>query len=91
MEIIGLYCKLLIEMINKGISVKNRQMKSVIQVVYSNLHKGYPEMKRLFKEMVNNAPQFMFCSMQGEILSEHSRNYLIEFITENSELFFKYA
>ncbi len=90
-EIVALYCRLLLEMINKGITVKHKTMKTAVQTVYNNLGKGNPEIKNLFKEMVNNSPSHMFSTMLGEIYSETSRDVLVEFIAENTELFIKYA
>lgn len=50
-------------MINKGITVKHKAMKTMVQAVYANLTKGIPELRALFKEMVLNAPAHMFTTM----------------------------
>jgi hypothetical protein len=39
-EIVYLYCHLLVEMLQKGINLKQKHMKSVIHSVFSNLSRG---------------------------------------------------
>jgi hypothetical protein len=49
LDIISLYCRLVIEMINKGVTVKNKYMKTIVPVVVYNMTKGSQELKNLFK------------------------------------------
>lgn len=61
------------EMMNKGVTAKNKHMKQVAQTIGNNLSKGCIELKKLYREMVANAPHLMFAMMQGDVCNELNR------------------
>jgi hypothetical protein len=86
-EIVSLYCQLLSEMLRKGVPVKQRNMRSVVHTIFSNLSRGLPAVKELFREMVVSCPSHMFAAMQSEVLLEGNQPALIDFLNEHNELF----
>lgn len=87
----SIYSKLVIEMMRKGLTLKQKHMKMLIHPIYENLLRNWSCTKELFKEMVVNSPGIMFQNMQGEILNENLQPILIEFISENSEIFINHS
>lgn len=66
-EIGSSYCKVLLEMINKGIAVKNKGVRLILPTVFGKLKQGHADMKQLLNVLTQSNPIFIFSVMLGEI------------------------
>lgn len=64
-------------MLRKGISVRQKNMKTLVHTVFSSVAKGPSCLRELFREMFASSPNHMLTMSQSEILIEGNQSILV--------------
>ena len=89
-DISELYCEIITEMNSKGLVVRSKGLRTIIPTVINKLRDGQVHINKLFENLVETHPTYLFSLMINEV-SKEARIPILEFIISHNEEFIKYA
>ena len=89
-DISELYCEIITEMNSKGLVVRSKGLRTIIPTVINKLRDGQVHINKLFENLVETHPTYLFSLMVNEV-SKEARIPILEFIISHNEEFIKYA